>query len=133
MPPYRAQLEHRLVSDAITDPWTFTFSDYGPSVLVQIRGGNADRYRGGKVATIAGAITLGVGGLVLLAGLAIGNARIPLVAAGSIGAVVGVASLVPGILAMVQNRTLIDMDADPSEPDAPVPSPVPDGPVPVPL
>jgi hypothetical protein len=114
MPPYRAALEHRLVSDSVTDAGTFSFGDYGPAVLVQIKSGNADRYQGGRVCTIAGAITLGLSGLVTFIGAVWADARAPLVAGGVSGVALGVSSLVVGILMMVRNRTLVDIDADPT-------------------
>jgi hypothetical protein len=129
MPHDRAALEHEIVSNNVTDAGTFTFSDYGSSVLVHIRGGNAERYRGGKVAAVAGGVTLGISALVGLVGSFDRDARVPLIGAGVIGAILGAASLFLGIFTMFGNRTFVEMDTDPSAPPA---APAPEG-APVPL
>jgi hypothetical protein len=124
MPQYRAALEHRIVSEAVTDAGGFTFSDQGPAVLVRIKSGNAYRYNGGKFATIAGGVTLGLGALAAFIGSLLTDGQVPFIAGGLTAVGVGALSLVLGILAMLNNRTAVDIDADPTYVAPPTAPPV---------
>jgi hypothetical protein len=127
MPQYRAALEHRIASEEVTDAGGFTFSDQGPAVVVRIKSGNAHRYSGGKFATVAGGITLGLGALATLIGTFWTDAQVPLIAGGVIAVGLGAVSLALGILAMLNNRTGVDIDPDPTYVAPVAPPPVAPG------